>query len=63
VTAMEYPAVELRTSPHIRTRVTTEVIMRNVVMALSPVCLFAVASFGLSAAALLIVTAGGHCAA
>ena len=47
------PKVELRTSPHIRRAPTVEAIMRNVVYALLPICLFAVYQFGISALALI----------
>ncbi len=47
---------EIRTSPHIKANVTTDVIMRNVVYAMMPICLFAVWSFGLSALALICAT-------
>ena len=50
------PTVELRTSPHIRSAPSVDVIMRNVVYALLPVCSFAVYQFGLSALALILVT-------
>ncbi len=53
---LEYPAVELRTSPHIRSAVTTEVIMRNVVLALLPVCAFSFYAFGMSALLLIFAT-------
>lgn len=49
--------VELRTSPHIRTAEPVDVIMRNVVYALVPVCGYAVYQFGISALALLAVCA------
>lgn len=49
MTTLEYPAVELRTSPHVRSGVTTPIIMRNVVYALIPVAAYAVLLFGLSA--------------
>ena len=57
---LEYQAVELRTSPHAKAAVTTETIMLNVVVALVPVCAFAVLAFGLSAA-LLILAATASC--
>ncbi len=47
--------IELRSSPHYRAPDTVDVIMRNVVYALLPVCVFAVYLFGLSALALLVV--------
>ncbi len=47
--------VELRPSPHLKDKVTTDVIMANVAWALVPICLFAVWSFGLSALLLLLV--------
>jgi len=49
------PTLEMGTSPHVRSDVTTEQIMRNVVYALVPVCAYAVWAFGLSA--LLLITA------
>jgi electron transport complex protein RnfD len=50
--------IELRSSPHVKYPVTVAQIMRNVVYALVPVCLFAVYAFGLSAVLLLLVTTG-----
>lgn len=47
--------IELRTSPHIRKPHSVEMIMRNVVGALLPICFFSVYAFGLSALALIIV--------
>ncbi len=47
--------IQLRTSPHIRQAVTTDVIMLNVVYALLPVVAFAVFAFGISALALVLV--------
>lgn len=52
----ESPAVELRTSPHIKQRISTDVIMRNVVYALVPVIAFACFAFGLSALLLVAVS-------
>ncbi|MBN2308227.1 MAG: RnfABCDGE type electron transport complex subunit D [Candidatus Hydrogenedentes bacterium] len=54
----ESRTIELRSSPHIRAGLSTDAIMLNVVYALVPVCLFAVAAFGLSAALMLAVAAG-----
>ncbi|MCP4699375.1 MAG: RnfABCDGE type electron transport complex subunit D [Gammaproteobacteria bacterium] len=51
---MTKQAVELRTSPHIRGAPSVDEIMRNVVYALLPVCLFAVYQFGISALALIL---------
>ena len=48
--------IELRTSPHLKQTVTVEQIMRNVVYALLPVCIFAVFAFGISVLALLMTT-------
>lgn len=48
------PQVRLRTSPHLRAAPAVDVIMRNVVYALLPVCAFSVWQFGLSALALLL---------
>lgn len=54
---MQYPTIiGLQTSPHVRHHETVEVIMRNVVYALLPVCVFAFYQFGLSALALMVVT-------
>nr|VFK17729.1 MAG: electron transport complex protein RnfD [Candidatus Kentron sp. LFY] len=49
-------AVELRTSPHIRSAPSVDQIMRNVIYALLPVCAFAVYQFGISVLALILVT-------
>ena len=48
--------IELRTSPHLKHPVTVNQIMRNVVYALLPDCLFAVYAFGISVLVLLAVT-------
>lgn len=48
--------IELRSSPHLKQKVTVDRIMRNVVYALLPVCLYAIYAFGLSVLALLTVT-------
>lgn len=48
--------IQLRTSPHLRTVRSVDEIMKHVALALSPVCLFSVYQFGLSAAALLLFT-------
>lgn len=47
--------VQLRTSPHVKQSPAVDVIMRNVVYALLPVCLFSVYQFGISVLALLLV--------
>ncbi len=44
---------QLRTSPHLKVAAPVDVIMRNVVYALLPVCAYAVYQFGVSALALL----------
>ncbi len=49
------PQAELRTSPQLREPVTVDVIMRNVVYAMLPVCAYSVFQFGLSALALIVV--------
>lgn len=49
------PHVQLRTSPHIRSAPPVDVIMRNVVYALLPVCAYGIYQFGISVAALLAV--------
>ena len=54
--------LEIASSPHITSGDSVEVIMRNVVYALAPVCVFAVYSFG-SAAALVLATASISCVA
>jgi electron transport complex protein RnfD len=48
--------VELRTSPHLKQRISVDQIMRNVIYALLPVCAYAVYAFGVSVLALLLVT-------
>ena len=50
------PKIELRTSPHTYAGASVEQIMRNVVYALLPLCIYGVYLFGLSALALLAVT-------
>lgn len=47
--------IELRTSPHMKGSLSLPQIMRHVVYALIPICLFAVYQFGISALALIIV--------
>ena len=54
--ANKVPQVEIRTSPHIHHAPRVDVIMRNVVYALTPICLFAVYQFGISALALMAVS-------
>jgi len=54
--------LEIASSPHITSGDSVDVIMRNVVMALLPVCIFAVYSFG-TAAALVLATAAISCIA
>jgi len=54
--AKNVPAVELRTSPHIRTATSVDQIMRNVVYSLLPVCAFAIYQFGISALALILMS-------
>jgi len=54
--------LEIGSSPHITSGDSVEVIMRNVVIALFPVCVFAVYSFG-TAAALVLATATISCVA
>lgn len=49
------PNVILRTSPHLRVSPPVNVIMRNVVYALLPVCAFAIYQFGISVLALIVV--------
>jgi electron transport complex protein RnfD len=52
------PRIELRTAPHTHSGLTVEQIMRQVVLALLPVCAFAVYQWGASAVALLAVVTG-----
>ena len=47
--------IEIRTSPHMKSTLSLPQIMRHVVYALIPICLFAVYQFGISALALIIV--------
>jgi len=54
--------LEIGSSPHISSGASVEVIMRNVLIALSPVCVFAVYSFG-TAAGLVLATATISCIA
>jgi len=54
--------LEIGSSPHISSGDSVEVIMRNVVFALTPVCIFAVYTFGI-AAALVLATATLSCIA
>lgn len=54
--------LEIGSSPHITSGDSVDVIMRNVVFALLPVCLFSVYSFG-TAAALVLMTATLSCIA
>jgi electron transport complex protein RnfD len=54
--------LEIGSSPHIASGDSVELIMRNVVMALLPVCVFAVYAFG-AAAALVLATAAISCMA
>jgi electron transport complex protein RnfD len=49
------PTIELRTSPHAHAGGDVVRIMRNVVYALLPICIFTIWQFGLSALALLVV--------
>jgi electron transport complex protein RnfD len=48
--------IELRTSPHLKHTLTVGQIMRNVVIALLPVCAWSIYSFGISALLLIVVT-------
>jgi len=52
----EQKTVEIRTSPHMKKVISVEQIMRNVVFALLPICVWSIYQFGLSAIALLVVT-------
>lgn len=48
--------IELRAAPHVSTGASVERIMFNVVVALLPICAFAVVQYGLSALALIVTT-------
>lgn len=50
------PKVEIRTSPHVRGAPSVADIMRNVVYALMPICLFSVYQFGISTLLLILAT-------
>ena len=50
------PLLEIRTAPHLRQAPSVAQIMRNVVYALLPVCVYAVYLFGISALALIVTT-------
>lgn len=50
--------IEIRTSPHLKRAQSVDQIMRDVVLALLPICAFAVFQFGLSALLLLLTTTG-----
>ena len=50
--------IEVRTSPHLHGPLSVSKIMRNVVYALLPIAAFAIWHFGVSVAALLVVTTG-----
>jgi electron transport complex protein RnfD len=49
------PEIELRTSPHFHAERSVEMIMRNVVYALLPLCAYSIWNFGVSALALIVV--------
>ncbi len=50
--------IEIRTSPHLKRARTVPQIMRTVVLALLPICVYAVFQFGISALLLLVTTTG-----
>lgn len=52
------PEIELRTSPHFHAERSVEMIMRNVVYALLPLCVYSIWNFGISALALIVVATG-----
>ncbi len=52
----EQKTVEIRTSPHMKKVISVDQIMRNVVFALLPICVWSIYQFGLSVIALLLVT-------
>jgi len=53
---MKTTVIEVRTSPHLHAPRSVDMIMRNVVYALLPLCAYAVWMFGISALALMIVS-------
>ena len=53
-------AIEIRSAPHIKTPRSVELIMRQVVWSLLPICAFFIYQYGLSALA-LIVTVTATC--
>lgn len=53
---MKTTVIEVSTSPHLHSGHSVDVIMRNVVYALLPVCAYAVWLFGISALALIVTT-------
>lgn len=50
--------IEVRTSPHLHADRTVDMIMRNVVYAMLPICLYSVWLFGISSVALIIASTG-----
>ena len=54
----EAKTLEIRTSPHIHSGDSTDVIMRNVALAASPVAAFAIYAYGLAALLVLAVAVG-----
>ena len=56
---MNTTVIEVRTSPHMHAPRSVDMIMRNVVYALLPLCAYSVWLFGISALALLVVTQTG----
>ncbi len=50
------PIIHVRTSPHLHSARSVDMIMRNVVYALVPICFYSVYNFGISAAALVMTT-------
>jgi electron transport complex protein RnfD len=56
---MKTTVIEVRTSPHLHADRSVDMIMRNVIYALLPICAYSVWLFGISALALLIATTAG----
>jgi len=52
------PIIELRTSPHLHVERSVDMIMRNVVYAMLPICAYSIWLFGISALALIVTTTG-----
>ena len=60
MSAITTTIIEVRTSPHLHANRSVDMIMRNVIYALLPICAYSIWLFGISAAA-VIVTAIATC--